>query len=90
MEFFLNLRREIPVYLRAAFCEKQGQELETTLAERMIGIDMEDLKKCPETICIALGEKKSEAVLGVVRGGYVGTLVIDEKCAEKIFTCIEK
>lgn len=51
---------------------------------------MEDLKKCPETICIALGEKKSEAVLGVVRGGYVGTLVIDEKCAEKIFTCIEK
>lgn len=72
------------------FFDIQGQELETTLAERMIGIDMEDLKKCPETICIALGEKKSEAVLGAVRGGYVGTLVIDEKCAEKIFACIEK
>lgn len=67
------------------FFDIQGQELETALSERMIGIDMEDLKQCPETICIALGEKKAEAVLGAVRGGYIGALIIDEKCAKRIF-----
>ncbi len=83
-------RKGVVGHIGGHFFDIQGQELETTLAERMIGIDMEDLKKCPETICIALGEKKSEAVLGAVRGGYVGTLVVDDKCAEKIFACIEK
>lgn len=28
--------------------------------------------------------KKAEAVLGAVRGNYIGTLIIDDKCAEKI------
>lgn len=36
------------------------------------------------------GGKEVGSSPGGVRGGYVGTLVIDEKCAEKIFTCIEK
>lgn len=71
------------------FFDIRGQELETSLAERMIGIDMEDLKKCRETICIALGEKKAEAVLGAARGGYIGALIIDEKCAEKILQIME-
>ena len=66
------------------FFDIQGQELETSLAERMIGIDMEHLKKCRETICIALGAEKAEAVLGAVRGGYIGAVITDEKCAEKI------
>ncbi len=66
------------------FFDIQGRELEMSLAERMIGVDTDDLKKCPETICIAWGEKKSEAVLGAVRGNYIKTLVIDDKCAEKI------
>lgn len=33
-------------------------------------------------------EKKAEAVLGAVRGNYIGTLIIDDKCAEKVFQYI--
>lgn len=71
------------------FFDISGQELDASLTGRMIGIDMSDLKKCPETICIAVGEKKAEAVLGVVRGNYIGTLIMDDKCAEKILKVIK-
>lgn len=70
------------------FYDIQGQELDTTLAERMIGVDTDDLKRCKETICIAFGEKKAEAVLGAVQGKYIDTLIIDDKCAEKILKMI--
>ncbi|MCI8756394.1 MAG: sugar-binding transcriptional regulator [Oscillospiraceae bacterium] len=67
-----------------------GQELDSALTERMIGIDMDDFKKCRETICIALGEKKAEAVLGAIRGNYISALIIDDKCAKKILEISEK
>lgn len=72
------------------FFDIQGQEPKTSLAGRMIGIDTEDFKKCQETICIALGDKKSEAVLGAIRGGYIKTLITDDKCAENLFKCMEQ
>ena len=71
------------------FYDIQGREPDTALIERMIGIGVEDLEKCRETICIAFGEKKSEAVLGAIRGNYIGTLIVDVKCAEKIFECMD-
>lgn len=72
------------------FFDINGYELNTSLSGRMIGVDTTDLKNCKETICIALGEKKSEAVLGAIRGSYIKTLVIDDKCAEGIFKYIKQ
>lgn len=66
------------------FFDVQGREPDMALTERMIGVEAEDLQRCRETICIAFGEKKAEAVLGAVRGGYVKTLIIDDKCADKM------
>ncbi|MCI8766555.1 MAG: hypothetical protein HFH22_11880 [Ruminococcus sp.] len=40
-------------------------------------------------ICIAVGEQKAEAVLGAVRGNYIGTLIMDDKCAQKILKTIK-
>lgn len=70
------------------FFDIQGREPDTMLLERMIGVEADDLRKCRETICIAFGEKKAEAVLGAVRGKYIGTLIMDDKCAEKILKLI--
>lgn len=42
------------------FFDIQGKELDTAITERMIGVNMDDLKKCKETICIAFGEKKQK------------------------------
>lgn len=71
------------------FFDIQGREPDTTLVDRMIGVGVDDLKRCQETICIAFGEKKAEAVLGEVRGNYIDTLVIDDKCAKKILKSID-
>lgn len=71
------------------FYDINGQELDSSLAERMIGAGVEDLRNCRETICVASGEKKAEAVLGALRGRYIHTLIVDDKCAEKIFSYIK-
>lgn len=70
------------------FFDIQGKELDTVLAGRMIGVETDDLRNCRETICIAFGEEKAEAVLGAVRGEYISTLIMDEKCTEKILKLI--
>ena len=66
------------------FYDVYGHELETTLSERMIGISLADIQRCPEVVCAACGESKAEAVLGALRGGLINTLVLDERCAERI------
>lgn len=66
------------------FYDRNGEEPETSLAERMIGIGKEDIRRCKETICVALGKEKAEAVLGAVRGGYIGTLITDDVCAREM------
>lgn len=70
------------------FYDIHGREPDMALVDRMIGVGVDDLEKCRETICIAFGVKKSEAVLGAVRGNYIGTLIVDDKCAEKILDCM--
>lgn len=72
------------------FYDIQGKELETSLAERMIGISLEDIRNCREVVCVAYGESKAEAILGAMRGGFLNTLVIDEKCAERILELIKE
>ena len=66
------------------FYDVQGRELETSLSERMIGSTLEDIRRCPEVVCAACGESKAEAVLGALRGGFLNTLVVDERCAGRI------
>lgn len=66
------------------FYDIQGRELETSLAGRMIGVSLEDIRNCREVVCVAYGESKAEAIVGAMRGDLLNTLVIDEKCAQKI------
>lgn len=68
------------------FFDIDGRELDSSLAERMMGIDFNRLKDSQELVCIAFGEKKAEPVLGAIKGKYISTLIIDEKCAEKILS----
>lgn len=67
------------------FFDIQGKELETSLVDRMIGVSISDIKSCKEVVCVAYGEQKAEAVLGAMRAGILNTLVVDEKCAKKVY-----
>jgi len=66
------------------FYNIEGKEIYTKLAERMIGIEVEDLIDCKNVVCIAYGQAKAEAIVGALRGGFIDTLIIDTECAEKV------
>ena len=72
------------------FFDGRGQEVATSLTEKMIGINLRDIKKCKAVVCAVYGESKAEAVLGALRGQFLNTLIIDEKCAGKVLEMIKK
>ncbi|WP_066645582.1 sugar-binding transcriptional regulator [Christensenella timonensis] len=49
--------------------------------DRVIGIELEDLKKIDNVIAIAGGRPKVEPIMAALRGGYIDTLVTDEETA---------
>ena len=66
------------------FYDIHGNELETSLVDRMIGIRLDDIQNCKEVVCVAYGERKAEALLGAMQGHFLNTLIVDEKCAARI------
>ena len=53
---------------------------------RVIGIDLDHLKKTPNVIAVAAGYQKGEIILGALRGGYVNTLITDEDAANRVIS----
>ena len=52
------------------------------LKDRLMAADMEILKAIPNTIAVASGAEKCEAIRGVLRSGCIDTLIIDETTAK--------
>ncbi len=50
----------------------------------IIGIDLQRMRSIPETIGIAGGKEKAQAIIGALRGGYIKTLVTDTVTAQTI------
>lgn len=71
-------------HIAGHFYDIMGNEIETNLSERMIGVEIDDIRSCADLICVAYGEAKAEALLGALRANLVNTLILDEKCAKKI------
>ena len=59
------------------FFDKHGKSVKTTLQERLIGIDLDQLKKIDNVVAIAGGKNKIEAICGALRGGYIDVLITD-------------
>lgn len=71
-------------HIAGHFYDIMGNEIETNLSERMIGVEIDDIRSCADLICVAYGETKAEALLGALRANLVNTLILDEKCAKQI------
>ena len=54
------------------------------LSERLLTADLECLKKINNTIVVASGEHKADAILAALRTGCVDTLIVDETTAKRI------
>ena len=63
-----------------------GNICDLDINERVIGIELSDLKKIPRVVGIASGAQKAEIILGALRGGFVNILVIDEEAAMRLLS----
>ena len=54
------------------------------LKGRVIGIDLESLRRVPRSVAICGGKKKFTAILGALRGKWVNTLITDQYTAQRL------
>ncbi|GCF94395.1 DeoR family transcriptional regulator [Enterococcus florum] len=66
------------------FIDKDGQLAECTWNERVLAINLDDLKKIPLRIGVSGGKEKSEGIRAALRGGLVNVLITDEETAKKL------
>ncbi len=52
--------------------------------DRVIGLDLNDLKQIPHVMAVACGLAKKRSILGALRGGYIKVLATDDATAQAI------
>lgn len=63
---------------------KDGKPCMPEYDSRIVGLDLEDLKKIPIRFCVAALENKALPVAAALRGGLITMLVIDDVTAKKV------
>lgn len=63
-----------------------GDQVDGPLKDRIIGVDLDLMRKIPERMAVAGGMDKVQAILAALRGGYVTVLVTDADTARAILT----
>ncbi len=66
------------------FFDKEGRLVHSELDERVIGIDLDNLKKIPRLVGVAGGSNKAEAIHAALRGGLIDVLITDQVTAEEL------
>jgi DNA-binding transcriptional regulator LsrR (DeoR family) len=82
-------RREMyELGVRAETCgiqlDAEGVQVKTSLTDRLIGIEAEQLRAVPEVIAIAYGTPKAPAVRAALRGGFITSLVTHASMARTL------
>lgn len=77
-----------PGYAIGAICGQlfdiDGAELDIDINRRVIGLELESLKETRRVVAVSGGKEKALAILGALRGGYLNTLITDERAAKII------
>lgn len=66
------------------FYDENGNPIQTTMKERVIGISLEELKSIGRVVGVAGGTGKFHAILGAIRGGFINTLITDAQTARRL------
>lgn len=70
-------------FLCAHFFDEQGTFLDLDINEDIIGIDKSTIEKT-NIICVACGIEKAPSIKAALKGGYIHTLIIDDKALEQV------
>ncbi|TCP29571.1 DNA-binding transcriptional regulator LsrR (DeoR family) [Scopulibacillus darangshiensis] len=68
------------------FFEENGKELQLPHHERLIGTSITKLREMKNVIAVAGGASKIDAIGSALRGGYIQTLITDEKTASSLIS----
>lgn len=60
------------------FIDAAGRECATAWRDRVISVQIEQLKRIPQVIGVVSGSDRSAAIVAAIRGGLIKALVIDE------------
>ncbi|NMB56077.1 MAG: sugar-binding transcriptional regulator [Leptolinea sp.] len=61
-----------------------GKPMNSILNQRIVGLEMEELKKIPLTIGIAATQNKVIPIIAALKGGYLKVLITDEETAKEV------
>ena len=61
-----------------------GRPVDTPLHDRVIGIELDQLRRTPRSIAVAGGPGKTEAVAAAIVGGWINCLITDTYTAERL------
>jgi DNA-binding transcriptional regulator LsrR (DeoR family) len=70
------------------FIDADGEECATTWRDRVISVDVEQLRKIPQVIGVVSGNDRSAAILAAVAGRIIKSLVIDELGASALLASV--
>ena len=67
-----------------------GEPCGKEFADRVIGLDLDEIRKIPLRIGVAASEEKAMPLYGALRGGYLHVLITDEAAAEGVLGIFTK
>ncbi len=85
-------QEEIKALREQGFCadicinavKEDGSGEGSCIADRIVGADLQILKKIPNVVAIACGVKKRDAIISALKSGCIDTLIVDRGVAEYI------
>ncbi|HUX14527.1 MAG TPA: sugar-binding transcriptional regulator [Spirochaetia bacterium] len=63
-----------------------GKFIRSSYYDRVVGVDVEDLRRTKNVICVGAGTEKVEAILGALRTGILNNLITDEHTAKAVLS----
>ena len=66
------------------FFDAKGRECDTSLRDRVIGVELDTLRSCPDVVVVTSGPSMGKAILAAVKGGIVKSIVVDQAGANSI------
>ena len=68
------------------FFNELGEPVRTPLNDRVIGVDLDQLRRVPRVVGIAGGTRKYRAILGALRGRWINVLITDKQTATALLS----
>lgn len=70
------------------FIDAEGQECVSPWRDRVVGVEVEQLRRIPQVIGVVSGSDRSAAIVAAVRGGLLKSLIIDDAAASALLAAV--